>query len=45
MNAQVIRITTGQVIYEGTVKECRKYKRSHYDQFSVIYLDGVVQHG
>jgi len=43
--AHLIDITTSRIILIGTVQECRKYKRAHFDQFSVIFFNGERQRG
>lgn len=45
-NCKVVKITTGKIEFIGTEKECRKYKRAHYDRFTYIYRpDGSIAHG
>lgn len=36
--AHLINLLTGRVIMTGTLKECRSYKRKHYDAYSRVYL-------
>jgi len=36
--AKVIDITLGMVMFEGTLTECRRYKREHFGYFYRIYL-------
>lgn len=36
--ARVVYILTNRVEFEGTLTECRSYKRKHYNRFTKIYL-------
>jgi len=36
--ASVQDISCAKILFRGTLKECRAYKRKHYNAFSRIYL-------
>ena len=41
--ARVVYILTGRTEFEGTLTECRSYKRRNYNQFTRIYLVEVKE--
>lgn len=45
VEAKLIKITTSQVVMIGTVKECRKYKRAHFDRFTKIFVGSMSVRG